>query len=613
MTGGQQMARRRRFWPGGRPGPAAAAETFAGGERRAGDLVAPAAVEERRNLLRVDSRWTRVLALTGYPRHVSADWLGRVIDSGEPLDLSLHLEPLDSTEALRSLNHRLVELQSTRLLEARGGRIASAEREVAAEDTERLRDALERGDERVFSVSCYLRLSGAGEPELDQSTARVHSLLGGLMADARPTLYEMMPGLLSCLPAGQDHVRRRRNLDTSSVATMIPFTSSQLAADRGLLLGVNAHNSSLVVFDPFGPEQENANQVVFAKSGAGKSYAAKVWALRALLLGIEYYVVDPEDEYAALCQAVDGQRVRLAGSSAQHINPFDLPPGAALEEGGDPLGERVLALQGLLGLMLAEPGHSLGQREQGSLDRALYETYRRSGITAEAESHRRPAPVLADLLTVLREAEEPHGLAERLERYVEGSLGQIFSRRTTAHLDNPFVVFGVQGLEEQLRPLATYLIADYVWQQVRRAPKPRILLIDEAWSLMRSPEGARFLSQMARQARKHWLGLTTVTQDVEDFLTSADGHTVLANSSVQLLMRQDSSTVDRVAETFALSAGERDYLLACRRGEGLFLNGGHHIALRVEASGLEHTLATTDPEFLATQRRSGGNSGVEAR
>jgi len=601
----------RRPAPGHRP--SLDARRFALGERTAADLIAPAAIEESRAQLAIDGQLTRVLALTDYPRHVSPNWLGRLVDFDAPLDLSLHLEPLDSKEAVRSLTQRMVELQSSRLLDAKGGRIASVEREVAYEDVERLRDALERGDERVFSASLYLRLHGRTSAELDQSTAHVEGTLGGMMADARPALYEMLPGLLSCLPAGQDHLGRRRNLDTSSVATMIPFTSSHLAVERGLLYGVNVHNRSLVIFDPFSAEQENANKVVFAKSGAGKSYACKVEALRALLMGVEYYVIDPEDEYGRICEATGGQLIRLSGTSPHRLNPFDLPQAGANAEARDALAERVLALQGLLGLMLAEPGQSLGQHEKGTLDAALYESYRRAGITEDAGTHVREVPVLRDLLAVLRESAEPLGLADRLERYVHGSLGHVFSERTTAALDRPFVVFNLRDLDEELRPLATYLIADHVWGEVRRDPKPRVLLIDEAWSLMRYPEGARFLSQLARQARKRWLGLTTVTQDVEDFLTSPEGHTVLANSSVQLLMRQDSSTVDVVTETFGLSSGEREFLLSCHKGEGLFLARGNHIALRVEASPLEDALATTDPGFLATQGDQETNPGVDQR
>jgi type IV secretory pathway VirB4 component len=585
--------------------PSPSDERFQRGTRSVVDLVAPAAIEASRSHLMLDGRYARVLALAEYPRYVHPNWLGRLIDLDQPLDLSLHLEPLDSVAAVRRLTHRLVELQSSRLLDARSGKIASAEREVAYEDVERLRDALQRGEERVFSASLYLCLRAPTLAALDDLTRRVEAALGGMLASSRPVLYEMLPGLLSCLPAGQDHLGRCRNLDTTSAATMIPFTSSHLSMERGILYGVSVHNSSLVVFDPFSRELENANKVVFAKSGAGKSYACKVEALRALMLGIEYYVIDPEDEYRRVCEAVDGQYVRLSGTSPNHINPFDLPAASARSDpdARDPLAERLLALQGLLGLMLADRGSTLSQREKGALDAALLETYRRAGITRDATTHGQPAPVLRDLYAVLRDQGDPHGLADRLERYIDGSLGRVFSSPTSVDLDRPFVVFNVRDLEPELRPLGVYLIADYIWRQVRASRKPRMLLIDEAWSLMQHEEGARFLSSMARQARKHYLGLTTVTQDVEDFLATPEGHTVLANSSVQLLMRQDSSTIDVVAQTFRLSRGEREFLLSCRKGEGLFFARGNHIALRVEASPMEHALATTDPAELAERNQ----------
>ncbi|MPZ49985.1 MAG: conjugal transfer protein TraC [Dehalococcoidia bacterium] len=575
-------------------------ERFQRGTRAVLDLVSPAGLDAAKSHLTLDDRFVRILGLTEYPRYVYANWLGRLIDFDSPLDVSLHLEPLDSNATIRQLTHRLVEFQSSRMLDARNGKIASAEREIAYEDVERLRDALQRGEERVFSTSLYFCLRSPSLNGLNDVTRRVDAALNGMLASARPTLYEMLPGLLSCLPGGQDHLGRCRNLETTSLATMIPFTSSHLSMERGILYGTSVHNSSLVIFDPFSRDLENANKVVFAKSGAGKSYACKVEALRALMLGVEYYVIDPEDEYRRLCDAVDGQYIRLSGSSAHRINPFDLPAAASSKdsEGSDPLTERFQSLQGLLGLMLADRGSTLGQREKGALDAALIETYRRAGITRDPQTHKHPAPVLRDLFNLLREQGESHGLADRLERYVDGSLGQVFSSPTSVDLDRPFVVFNVRDLDADLRPLGVYLIADYIWRQVRTRRRPRMLLIDEAWSLMQHQEGARFLSSMARQARKYYLGLTTVTQDVEDFLATPEGHTVLANSSVQLLMRQDSSTIDAVSQTFRLSAGEREFLLACRKGEGLFFAQGNHIALRVEASPMEHSLVTTDPAEL---------------
>lgn len=590
--------------------PTADAVRLALGERSAADLVAPASLEQHRTHLRVDDELVRALALTEYPRAVHPNWLGELIDFDEPLELSLHLEPLDSGAAIRRLTHKLVELQSSRLLDARGGRIANAEREVAYEDIERLRDALQRGEERVFSAGLYLLLRGTSVSSLDERTRRVETMLGGMLAASRPATFEHLPGLLACLPSGRDALGRRRNLDTTSAATMLPFTSNHLSMERGILYGLGVHSHSLVVMDPFARTLENANKVVFAKSGAGKSYACKVEALRALLLGIEYYVIDPEDEYRRLCAAVGGQVVNLSGGSAQRINPFDLPPVVATsradagesrgEADRDPLTEQVLSLQGLLGLMLADRGRTLDQREKGALDAALYETYSRVGITSDVRTHARQAPVLRDLHAVLSEG-DPHGLADRLARYVDGSLGRVFSSPTSVDLDRPFVVFGIRDLEPELRPLGIYLIAGHIWRQVRASRRPRMLLIDEAWSLVQHEEGARFLAAMARQARKHYLGLTTVTQDVGDFLATPEGHTVLANSSVQLLMRQDASTIAAVTSTFHLSAGERQFVLSCGKGEGLLFARGDHIALRVVASPQEHALATTDPAELVQE------------
>ncbi len=571
---------------------------FEQGTRSAIDHLAPAAIESGRAHLVIDGRYVRILSLSDYPRYVHPNWLARLIDFDEPLELSLHLDPLDAATTVRRLTHKLVELQSSRLLDARSGKIASAEREVAYQDVERLRDALQRGEERVFSASLYLCLRSGSPAALDDLGHRVETALGGMLASSRAALFEMLPGLLSCLPAGRDYLGRYRNLDTTSVATMIPFTSSHLTMQTGILYGISVHNNALVIFDPFSQELENANKVVFAKSGAGKSYACKVEALRALMRGVAYYVIDPEDEYRRVCDEVGGQYVRLSGSSAHHINPFDLATGMQRGETHDALTDRLLALQGLLGLMLADHGGSLTQRERGALDRALRTTYERAGIIRDPATHHRPAPVLRDLYQVLREEDDPLGLADRLERFVDGSLGTIFSSPTSVDLDRQFVVFNIRDLEPELRPLGVYLIADHIWREVRRSQRPRMLLIDEAWSLMQHEEGARFLSSMARQARKYGLGLTTVTQDVEDFLATPQGHTVLANSSVQLLMRQDSSTIDAVAHTFRLSSGEREFLLACRKGEGLFFASGNHIALRVEASPLEHRLATTDPAEL---------------
>ena len=574
---------------------------FALGTRSLADLVAPATLEVARDHVRLDYQYARTLAVTGYPRTVGPGWLQPLIDFEEPLELSLHVLPLETGRMVSALTHKMVLLHSSRLLEARGGRLADPEREVAYEDAERLRDALQRGEEKVFSVGLYVLLRASSLATLDDLTRRVEVTLDGMLAHSRVAILEQDAGFRSCLPEGQDHLLVSRNLDTSSLATTFPFSSSTLTMERGVLYGIARHNSSPVIFDPFDPSLENANAVIFAKSGAGKSYFTKLMALRNLLFGVDFLVIDPEDEYRTLCDAVGGQYVRLASSSAQHLNPFDLPPPDDEWEGRDPLAEQVAALLGLLEIMLAEPGRPLGSYERAILDRALYRTYAAKGIDADPSTHSRPAPLMGDLLASLagEPSETAADLSTRLERYVGGSLAGLFAAPTDVSLDRRFVVFNVQALEPELRPLGIHLITSFVWNQVRRSRRPRLLIIDEAWSLMQYTEGGAFLAGMARRARKYYLGLVAITQDVADFLDADHGRTVLTNAAIKLLMKQDAATIQPVVSAFQLSDDERQFLLAAAKGEGLFFARGSHVALKVEASPAEHRLVTTAPRELA--------------
>jgi len=576
-------------------------QRFARGSRSVADLIAPAAVEVARDHLRLDTQFVRTLVVTGYPRTVSPGWLAPLIDFEEPIELSLHLHPLQTAQMVSTLSHKLVQLHSSRLLAARGGRLPDPEREVAYEDAERLRDALQRGEEKIFSVALYVLLRAGSLAALDALTRKVELTLGGMLAHARTAILEQGTAFQSCLPQGQDQLLLYRNLDTSSVATMFPFSSSSLTMERGVLYGIARHNHSPVIVDPFDESLENANMVVFATSGAGKSYFTKLMALRNLLLGVDFLVIDPEDEYRALCTAVDGQYVRLASSSAQHLNPFDLPPADQDEEARDPLAEQVAALLALLEIMLSEPGRGLTSHERALLDRALYETYAAAGITDEVSTQHGPPPLMRDLHAVLADTsgEVAMSLAARLQRYVEGSLSGLFSAPTDVALDRHLVVFNIQALEPELRPLGVHLIATFVWNQVRRSRRPRLLIIDEAWSLVQYPEGGAFLAGMARRSRKYYLGLVTITQDVADFLGVDHGRTVLANAALKLLMKQDAAIIDPVVQAFRLSAEERQFLLAAGKGEGLFFARGSHVALKIEASPAEHRLATTSPRELA--------------
>lgn len=577
---------------------------FGDGERSVPDLIAPGSFEERRDRVEVDGRASRVLVLSDYPRSVTPNWLAPLLDGEYPIDFSLHIQPVPSDAAARALELGLVRFESSRRLRERTGRLASVEAELAYDDMERLRIAIERGDQRVFQASAYMRVYGQTPAALDEAAQHVEAALNAQLAAARPALFEMLPGLLSCLPAGQDYLRRLRNLDTTSLATLMPFASSQAGDREGILVGLQRPAGGPVVLDLFG--RENANSVVFAQSGAGKSYANKLDALRALLAGIHYTVIDPEGEYEPLARAVGGQIVRVSGASSQHINPFDLPRRRAVETAGpdqgadeedlDPLAAQVLSVQGLLALMLEDDGRPPGQRERGVLDRAIYRAYAAAGIERDPGTHDREPPLLSDLIAILQEEDDPHGLATSLQRYAGGSLGSMFSERTTVSLDSPFVVFDTRRLEEELRPLATYLIAQHIWREVRGELRRRLLLIDEAWTLLAYPAGAAFIERMARQARKHGLGLIVISQDVSDFLRSAAGQVVLANSARKLLLRQDSSVIDLVAATFRLSRAESDFLVSCPRGSGLLILGAEHVPIDILASQREHSLITTDPQ-----------------
>src|SRR5947209_12014349 len=539
---------------------------FARGTRTLADLLAPAAVEVARNHVHLEYHYARVLIVVGYPRTVAAGWLTPLLEFEHPLEISMHVHPLETANIVKLLGHKLVQLQSSRLVDVRGGRLADPEREIAFEDAERLRDALQRGEQRVFSVSLYGRVRAGSPRTLDDLTRRVETTLDGMLAHSRVAILEQERGFRACLPTARDELLAYRNLDTTSLATTFPFTSGSLSMERGVLYGVATRSQSTVIVDPFDASLENANMAVFAMESAGKSYFVKLMALRNLLAGVDFLIVDPENEYAGVCRAADGQFIRLASTSAHHLNPFDLPPETATASDGlDPLAEQVTAVVGLLNLMLPDRGGTLNQYERSVLDRAIYQVYASAGITADASTHKCPPPLLADLQRCLEASGDQVaiGLAARLRRYVHGSLaGGLFAGQTNVSLNRRLVVFNIQTLEEELRPVAMHLIANFVWNRVRRERRPRLLVIDEAWSLLRYREGGGFISDMARRARKYYLGLVTITQDAAEFLRSDHGRAVLVNAAMKLLLKQDATTVEAVAEAFQRTPDERKYVLA---------------------------------------------------
>ena len=583
---------------------------FVAGTRTLADLVAPESFSINPRHLDVGGQAVRTLFVSGYPRSVGPGWLSPLIDLGEPLEISVHVQPLASGSAARHLDGQVLALESARRYAERVGRLADPERETALDDLTTLRDKLQRGDEKVFSVGLYVLLRAGDLLALDDLTSRVQAALDGILAHARVATLRQTEGFRTALPQAHDELAEVRNIDTSGLATLFPFTSSALSMEHGVLYGVTLRGSSPVLINPFDSGQlENANLCIFATSGAGKSYFTKLLVLRSLLTGTSAIAIDPEGEYRALTRAVSGQRVRLAANSVQHINPFDLP--RARTAGNDReniLAGHVADLVPFLGVLVTQPGEALGADAQAILDTALLRTYARAGITADPETHRRPAPLLADLYQELQGRADGGRqraaamLVQRLERYVAGSLAGIFSAPTNVDLDARLVVFDTADLAEELRPLAIGLISSHVWTAARTAPKPRLLVIDEAWSLLRYPSGAQFLEHLARRARKHYLGLVTISQDVADFLGDAHGRTVLATSACKLLLKQDSSTLAALCAHYPLSPEERHFLLGAGRGEGLFLARGSRMPIRIEASNAEDRLCTTTPtEVIARE------------
>ncbi len=563
------------------------------------DVIAPSEIEVDFNSLKIDGRFFRTYFVSDYPRFVEANWLEPVISFDHSLLISMFIHPSESAGVLDELKRKIAEMEATIQTDLERNRSLDPTVEVALEDAMSLQDQLVKGVERFFQFSLYVTIPSSSKEELHNTSRLVESTLASLSMRAKPTTLQMEDGFNSTLPLGQNLLNLTHNMDTTSLATTFPFASSELTANEGIMYGINQHNGSLILFDRF--SLENANSVIFAKSGAGKSYLVKLEALRSLMFGTEVIVIDPEQEYLPLAQAVGGEYINFSPSSPVKINPFDLS--ADLISGENELGRKILSLTTFLKLVLG----NLTATETAILDQALKQTYLLKGITDNPKTQLNPPngiPLMEDLYKVLVGMEEAQAadLSTRLERFIKGSLTGIFSSQSNIDLKNSFTVFSVRDLPDQLRPLAIHMILDYVWTKIRGKLKRRMMIVDEAWYLMRNPDSAEFLVDMAKRARKYYLGLTTITQDVEDFLGSERGKEIISNSSIQILLKQAPSSIDLLADIFNLSEGEQRLLMSEGVGEGLFFAGNTHVAMRVVASPQEHQLVTTNPsEILARQ------------
>jgi conjugal transfer ATP-binding protein TraC len=560
------------------------------------DVIAPKELEIDFSFLRVNSSYFKTYFVSNYPRFVEPNWLEPLIAFNHSMSISMFIYPTQSRGVLDDLKRKIAEMEATIQTDIERGRNIDPAIQVALDDARDLQEQLVKGTERFFQYGLYMTIPTRNIAELDNTSKLLESTLGSLSITPRTTSLQMEDGFISTTPLGIDSLYLTHNMDTTSLATTFPFVSSELTSNDGIMYGINEHNESLIIFDRF--SLENANSVVFAKSGAGKSYMVKLEALRSLMFGTEVIVIDPEREYEALAKSIGGEYINFSPDSSIKINPFDL--GDIKESGENELGRKILTLTGFLKLVLGD----LNPNEAAILDRALNTTYRLKGITSDPKTQHLPAPLMEDLYKVLLGMEDPvsSGLATRLERFIKGSLAGIFSSPSNLDFSNPFTVFSVRDLPDELRPLAMYLILDHVWTKIRGTLKKRLLIVDEAWYMMKNPASANFLVEMAKRARKYFLGLTTITQDVEDFLTEERGKEIISNSSIQILLKQAPSSVEMLGHVFNLSSGERRLLLASGIGQGLFCAGNTHVALRVVASPDEHKLITSNPQELLNQK-----------
>jgi len=561
------------------------------------DIIAPAAFVINPGYLQLGDTFCKTLFVYTYPRYLEANWLSPIINYDITMDIGLHIHPLETANVMRELKTQVGKIQSSMMIAQEKGAPRDPELETALGDVEALRDVLQRGEVRLFQLGLYFTIYAHTLEELGTLTKQLESTLGGMLIYTKETLLQMDSGFVATAPLLRDAISVLRNLDTGSLSSVFPFTSSELTQEDGILYGVNRHNNSLIIFDRF--NLENANSVVFAKSGSGKSYMIKLEALRSLMFGTDIIIVDPENEYKNLCDAVGGSYLRISLNSQQRINPFDLPRGLdpEKESGEDILRSTISSLHGLINLMVG----GLTPEEDALVEKGLYEAYALKDITTDPESQKNEPPIMQDLYNVLSNMNDTESITRRLSKYVEGTFAGLFNAPTNFELKPGFVVFSVRDLEEQLRPAAMYIILNYIWTKIRMDMRRRLMIIDEAWWMMQYEDSAKFLHGLAKRARKYYLGLTIISQDVEDFLSSRFGKAIVSNSSMQVLLKQSTASVDIVAETFGLTEGEKYLLLESDIGEGLFFAGLNHVAIKVIASYSEDQIITTNPEQLLAQ------------
>ncbi|MGH7141282.1 MAG: VirB4-like conjugal transfer ATPase, CD1110 family [Minisyncoccia bacterium] len=573
-------------------------QIYAQGVLELQDVIAPSALKITPREINLGDKIARTFFVMSYPRTLSDSWFAPVINLDRALDISIFIHPIDSSDILKKFQKKVAEVQSQIMVREEKGLVRDPMLDTAYRDLEDLRDELQQASERIFDVGIYITVYADTQEELDRAESEIKSMLESRLVYVKPALFQQEQGFRSVLPLGLDELSVNSKLNSSPLSSVFPFVSFDLTSNKGILYGVNRHNASLVLFDRF--SLENYNSVIFAKSGSGKSYATKLEILRTLMFETEVIVIDPEREYEFLAQAVGGRYFNISLNSEHHINPFDLPPPREDESPSDVLRSNIVSLVGLFRIMLG----GLTPEEDAIVDQAITETYALKDITPDTNFADLEPPLLSDFEQVLSGMEGSESLVSRLAKYTRGTWAGFINAPSNVDINKRFVVFSVRDMEDELKPVAMYIVTHFIWNTVRKNLKKRLLVIDEAWWMMKSEDTASFLYGIAKRGRKYYLGLATITQDVDDFMKSPYGLPMISNSSLQLLLKQSPSSIDNLQKTFSLSDEEKYLLLESDVGEGIFFAGLKHVALKVIASYTEDQIITSDPSQILALRKS---------
>lgn len=557
------------------------------------DILAPSALELNSQYLQLGSKFLKTVFVISYPRYLNTGWFSPIVNLDKIFDVSIFIHPIDTATILKNLRRKLTEVQSQISGEEAKGKVRNPILETAYKDIENLRDSLMQATEKMFRVGFYITIYADSLKELTKTENEIKSLLEARIIYTKQAIFQEDSGFLSTLPVNTDKLEIHTPMNTQPVATFFPFTSADVTSDKGILYGINRHNNGLILFDRF--SLENANMVIFAKSGGGKSYTAKLEILRSLMVGTEVIIIDPENEYEHLSDTVNGTFIKISLSSKNHINPFDLPLPLPDENPADVLRGNIINLLGLMRLMFG----GLTPEEDAVIDRALAETYAARDITPESDFSQITPPLLNDFFMILQGMTGAENIAKKLEKYTTGTFANFLNQPTNVDINNKLIIFSIRDLEQELRPIAMYVITRYIWNKIRADKRKRILLVDEAWVMMQSEDAAAFLFGIAKRCRKYFLGLTTITQDVNDFMGSKYGRAIVTNSSLQLLLKQSPSSIEPLAEAFNLTEEEKYLLLQSNVGEGIFIAGLKRAAIKVIASYTEDQIVTSNPQQMA--------------